>query len=173
MEFYQAIKNRRSIRNFIDKPIEEEKLWRILQAACSAPSWRNNQCWRIIVVRDEAKRRMIKDILDHPLPDGYCYAPIILVVCAEPSDSCTKEGKEYYLADCAIAMEHMLLAATEEGLGSCFVNSFTEHAMHNILGIPKDVRVVAISPLGYAAEQPGEQVRRPLSQTVYYDTWIR
>lgn len=171
MEFYDVMKSRRSIRAFRDTPVEEEKLQRILEAGRLAPSWCNRQCWRFIVVRDQQQRNLLGEVLGNPSAKCYEDAPVVIAVCAEPSDSGTMEGKEYYLVDCAIALEHMVLAAAGEGLGSCWVGAFRESAVHNVLGIPREVKVVGILPLGYPDETPNPTPRKPLEEIVYWDGW--
>ncbi len=173
MELYEAMKTRRSVRAYLDKPVEEAALLRILEAGRNAPSWCNRQCWRIVVVQDPGIREMLGEVLNNPSKDCFVNAPCALVVCADPSDSGIMGGKEYYLVDCAIAMEHMLLAATAEGLSTCWVGAFQEYPVRNILHLPKEIKVVGITPLGYAAEEPEATPRKPLQEIVYYDGWLK
>ncbi|MDR1619453.1 MAG: nitroreductase family protein [Clostridiales bacterium] len=170
MDIYSLIQKRRSVRKYKDTLVDEEKLQRVLRAGCAAPSWGNRQCWRFVVIRDAAARKRLGvAIADAPF---VMEAPIQIVVLAEESDSGIKEGKEYYLADCAIAVSYMMLAAANEGLASCCVTAFSENAVRNALMVPQDKKVAAILPLGYADETPAPTPRRRQSETVFYDTWV-
>lgn len=171
MEFYDVINARRSIRRYKDTPVEREKIDRILDAARRAPSWNNRQCWRFILVSDPTLRAMLGQQLRNPSAQCYEAAPYVLVLCADPTDSGVAGGKEYYLADCGAAMEHVQLAAVAEGLGSCFVGSFSEYTVRTILHIPEDVRVIALSPLGYPDEAPEAKPRASLKSLVHENGW--
>lgn len=173
MELYETIQARRSVRAYQNKPVEEAALNRILEAGRLAPSWCNRQCWRFIVVQDPAMRALLGEVVDNPSKACYTDAPYTIVVCADSSDSGVMGGKEYYLADCAIAMEHMVLAATAEGLSTCWVGAFQEYPVRNVLRIPSQIKVVGITPLGYAAEEPEPTPRKPLDEIVYYDGWLQ
>lgn len=171
MEFYEAVKNRRSVRKYTSRPVEKEKLDRILEAGRLAPSWCNRQCWRYIVVSDETLRRNLGQLLENPTAECYEAAPYVLVLCADPSDSGTQAGKEYYLVDCGISMEHVVLAATAEGLSTCWVGYFAENPVRKLLHIPEDTRVVAITPLGYGAEAPEARPRKEAREVIFEDGW--
>lgn len=171
MDFYDAVHARRSIRRYNDTPVEREKIDRILDAARKAPSWNNRQCWRFVLVSDPELRAMLGAQIDNPSTECYEKAPYALALCADPTDSGVIGGKEYYLADCGAAMENVLLAAAAEGLGTCFVGSFSEYAVRAILHIPTEVRVVALSPIGYSDEVPEESKRESLTNIVYENGW--
>ena len=171
MEFYEVLKSRRSIRAYKDTPVEQAALTRILEAGRMAPSWCNRQCWRFIVIQDPVVRKMLGEAISNPSKECYEQAPYVIVVCADPSDSGFMGGKEYYMVDCAIAMEHIVLAAANEGLGTCWVGAFAEYSVRNVLGIPKEVKVVGITPLGYADEEAEQTPRRPIEDMVFHDTW--
>jgi nitroreductase len=144
----EAVLSRRSIRTFDGRPVEREKLNECLEAARWAPSWANKQCWRFVMVTggDEVNRLGI-------VPSGIKNPPALLVACADPKMSGNREGKQYYLVDVAIAVEHYVLAAWEQGLGTCWVGWFTEEKVKKALGIPDNIRVVAMIPTGYPAEK--------------------
>ncbi len=171
MDFYDAAHARRSIRRYKDTPVEREKIDRILDAAHKAPSWNNRQCWRFVLVSDKELRFMLGEQVDNPSAECYEKAPYTIVLCADPTDSGVIGGKEYYLADCGAAMENVLLAAAAEGLGACFVGNFSEYAVRAILHIPADVRVVALSPIGYPDEAPEERERVSIETIVYENGW--
>lgn len=173
MEFYETVAARRSIRKYQDVPVPRETVDRILEAARLAPSWCNRQCHRYIVVSDPEKRRMLGELIDNPSKDCYEKAPYALVLCADPTDSGFNGGKDYYLVDCGISMEHAVLAATAEGLGTCWVGYFPENPVRNLLGIPRDVRVVAITPLGVPAEAPAPRPRLAHENMAFSNGWLR
>ncbi len=171
MELYDCIATRRSIRKYSDEPVPREVIDRVLEAGRLAPSWKNRQCWRFILVSDPDIKRQIGMVVDNPSQEVYQNAPYVLVLCADPTDSGTMAGKDYYLVDCGICMEHVVLSATAEGLGSCWVGYFPENPLRALLGIPRDTRIVALTPLGYAAEAPEARERQELSKMVHEDGW--
>jgi nitroreductase len=170
MEFYEVVSRRRSIRAYKPDPVEEDKLFRILEAARLAPSAANRQPWHFIVVRDPQKREQLRKAYDR---DWFVKAPVIIVACADPTKAWRRrDGEEYWKVDVAIAMEHLVLAAANEGLGTCWIGAFDEKAVKEVLGIPEHIRVVAMTPLGYPAEEKGPVTdRKPLEEIVHYDGW--
>lgn len=173
MEFYETVAARRSIRKYKQDAVPRETLTRILEAARLAPSWCNRQCHRYIVVSDSATRKMLGELVENPSAECYEKAPYALVLCAEPSDSGFSSGKEYYLVDCGVSMEHLVLAATAEGLGTCWVGNFRENPVRNLLGIPHEVKVVGITPLGVPDEAPEARPRTELDRIVFENAWRR
>ena len=163
-------------------PIPEEKLRYVLEAARIAPSWGNRQCWKYIIVTDEALRKKIIERVSPPPPpsdgrpvrprDWAAQAPIIIVGCADPSKSGDKDGKPYYLLDMGISMEHMMLAAAEQGLGTCWIGGgFDEMVVKEALGIPKEIRVVALTPLGYPDEVTEPRPRKTVEEMTSRNHW--
>ncbi|MCD1295624.1 nitroreductase [Methanocella sp. CWC-04] len=151
MEFYEVIRDRKSVRRYLPDKVPEEALLRVLEAARLAPSWCNKQCWSYIVVDDPG---LISSIVAGGAKAFN--APMYIVLCADPSLSGSIGGKEYYLVDAAISMEHLVLAATAEGLGTCWLGAmFNEESVKKALSIPDGLRVVAITPLGYEAKGIG------------------
>ncbi|MCE5235582.1 MAG: nitroreductase family protein [Clostridiaceae bacterium] len=173
MEFYDVVNARRSIRRYKAAPVERERIDRILDAAHKAPSWNNRQCWRFVLVSDPDLKAMLGRQIGNPSAECYENAPYALALCADPTDSGVAGGKEYYLADCGAAMEHVQLAAAAEGLGTCFVGSFSEYTVRTLLNIPKDVRVVALSPIGWPDEAPEARPRASLGSLVFENGWRR
>ncbi len=184
METLEAIKTRRSIRKFSDQPVEPEKLQAVLEAVQQAPSWSNRQCWSLVVVQDQAIRTRISELSfvesffatygykSNPAQKGLAQAPIVLVACADPQQSGDLRGEQYYMADLGIASQNLMLAAHDLGLGSVFVGVFDEEQLKELLGIPTQIRIVGLFPLGYpAAEAKGGPPRKPLSEFVHYGTW--
>jgi nitroreductase len=166
MGFLDLCRERRSIRRYKPDPIPSEKLEYVLEAGRLAPSWKNNQCWRFVVVTDEEKRKAISG------KEWHAEAPVIIVGCAHPELSGSKFDQQYYMLDMGIAMEHMILAAAEQGLGTCWIGGqFDEPTVKQALGIPDGVRVVALTPLGYPAETPGLKDRKPMDEIVSHEKW--
>ncbi len=182
MEFFEVIRKRKSVRKYAPKPVEPEKLEQILRAAQLAPSWRNGQCWKFIVVTDSAKKQALIrcTTLFNQTWMGSEYA--IIVACGDPKHSGSRNQQPYYMVDVAIAMEHLVLAATDLGLGTCWIGGFEEPKVKELLGIPSEIRVVAMTPLGYPAESHGivdkitksfvgSSNRKPLSSIYSMNQW--
>jgi len=174
MTVFEVIKNRRSIRSYQPREVEGEKLSRVLEAARLAPSAANRQPWRFIVVNDPEARERLRRGYDK---DWFVSAPVIVVACALPNEAWARRRglmgrEEYWKVDVSIALQNLVLAAWEEGLGTCWVGAFDEEGVKGALEIPQDVRVVAMTPLGYPAEQKGPVTdRKPLGDVVRYDHW--
>ncbi len=180
MEFAEIIKARISIRGYSDKPVEDEKITYVLDCARRAPSWENTQCWRFIVITNkDTITALTKTNLFNPWLKT---APVVIVACADPTDSGTHNSIDYYTVDVAIAMEHLILAATDAGLGTCWVNGFDEEKIKKLLEIPKRIRVIALTPLGYPADKKdlissafrmitkGDR-RKTLDELVHHEKW--
>ena len=169
MDVLSAIQGRRSIRKYKDKPVEEEKLQKILEAARLSPSARNQQNWKFIVVRNpETREKLTNEAIGQPFVGE---APIILVCCGTDPESIMKCGQPRYTVDLSIATAYMILEAYELGLGTCWLGSFDENKVKEILDIPEKVRVVSITPLGYPAESPVQKPRKELDEIVSYDRY--
>ncbi|QQY78813.1 nitroreductase [Keratinibaculum paraultunense] len=166
MDVLSAIKDRRSIRKYSDKPVEEEKLLKVLEAARLAPSARNEQNWKFIVVKDPETKEKLTEAIGQSFVGE---APIILVSCGTETKSVMRGGQPRYTVDLSIATAYMILEAYEQGLGTCWLGSYDEDKVKKVLGIPEDVRVVAITPLGYPAESPAPRPRKELDEIVCYD----
>jgi nitroreductase len=181
MEFDEVISTRKSVRKFSEAPVEQEKLEQILESARLAPSWANKQGWRFVVVQDPEKLKKVSKAAG-VINVWLKKAPVIVLACGDKKSSGLREGIHYIYVDVSIAMEHLVLAAANQGLGTCWVGAFDEQKMKDILGIPEDVRVIALTPVGYPAEKEGmrEKVskkvmgskkRKPLEEIVFYDSW--
>jgi nitroreductase len=167
---FEVVQNRRSIRKYEAKAVEEEKLLKVLEAGRLSPSAANKQPWHFVVVKDAGVRERLRAGYDR---DWFVSAPIVLVVCADPSIAWKRwDGEEFWKVDCAIALQTMVLCAWEEGLGTCWICAFDERALKDALGIPPGIRVVAITPLGYPAERKGAVTeRKGLNEFVHHDRW--
>ena len=169
----EVVTSRRSIRKYSADPVEEETIKKVLEDARLAPSWKNLQCWKFILVKDEEKRQKLAQALPSPNPaqKGITQAPFTVVLCADPQASGDHEGKEYYLVDAGIVMQQLVLAATAYGLGTCWVALFEEEAIKETLNVPPDYRVVALTPLGHPAESKKPRPRKELPEIVYLNSW--
>ncbi|MBZ4665305.1 nitroreductase family protein [Mahella sp.] len=172
MDFYDVISNRRAVRRYKEGIINDEALKRIMEATRRAPSWANRQCWRFILIKDRETMMKLGQIRSYR-PDISCYekAGAIAVLCADPSASGEMNGKQYYMLDAGIAMEHLILAATAQGLGTCWIGAIDEQPIKQLLHIPHQYRVIAFTPIGYADEQPPLRSRLPLDEVFHINKW--
>lgn len=169
MDVLTAIKGRRSIRAYSPREIEDEKLKRVLEAGRLAPSAVNRQEWKFIVVKDPAIREQLVEAAGGQKFLGE--APLALVACGTEPTKVMKCGQHAYNIDVSIALSFMILEAWEQGLGSCWLGHFDEDKVKKILDIPPEVRVVAMTPLGYPAETPAPRPRKSLDEIVSYDKY--
>ena len=169
MDFTDVINKRRSHRKFKEDIIEDEILKRIIEAGRLAPTWSNKQGVRYIIVKNKS---LIKEIADGITQKWTEDVPMLIVVCIAPNGSGKNmNNMEYYTVDAAICMEHIILAATNEGLGTCWIGWFDEQKIKDTLSIPEKVRVVALTPLGYSRYTPREQNRKPIEQICFSEKW--
>ena len=178
MDFLEVIEKRRSIRKYKSDPIPEEKLNKVLEAARIAPSWSNLQCWRYVVVKEDGTKKALAGVLPsgNPVKSAFNQAPIIIVGCADPERSgyigSQRIGdKQWHILDFGISMQQLVLAATNEGLGTCWVCWFSEKKVKDILDVPDNIDVVALTPLGYPNEEPKAKHRKSLQEIVYYEQY--
>lgn len=170
MKVLQAIQERFSVRSYLDKPVEEDKLERVLEAGRLAPSGNNRQPWVFIVVKDEIIRRQLAEAAHNQSFVGK--APVVIAACGTDPQRMMSCDVPDYAVNVAIAIDHMTLQAVAEGLGTCWIGAFDQQKVKNILRIPRGVKVVELLPLGYpAAEPPTAKSRRPLGEIVMYDKW--
>lgn len=184
MDLFEAIKTRRSVRKFSEKPVEEEKLATVLEAVRMAPSWANGQCWRMVVVKDKTVQQQMSEVSyvesffapkgykSNPSKKALAEAPLVIVLCADPSRSGVLWEQNYYLVDCGIASQNLMLAARAQGLGTVFVGIYDEEKVKQLLNIPASIRVVGLFPLGYPLEEKKDgPPRKPLSEICYSEKW--
>ncbi len=169
MDVHEAITSRRSIRKYKPTPIPEEKLLKVLKATRLAPSFENSQPWKFIIVRNEDLKRQLGQACSNS--KFILEAPIIIVACAFPDDAFGLMGgyMNSFPVDVAVAVDHLTLAAVNEGLGTCWIGNFKEEKVQKALSIPEDVRVVAITPLGFPDEEPESSGRKPLEEIICYN----
>lgn len=170
MDVLKAIERRRSVRNYLDKEVEKNKLSLILEAARQAPSASNRQEWRFVIIRDKAvKAKLCQAAKNQAFVNE---APVVIACCAQTDNHVMTCGQACYVIDLAIAIDHMTLAAVELGLGSCWIGAFHEEEVKKILDIPKDIRVVEMLALGYPAKEPsGPKNRLDLEEIVFFNKW--
>jgi nitroreductase len=169
MEFRDVIRVRRSIRGYRPDPVPEETLYRILEAGRLAPTAANRQPFQLIIITEAATRQRFKEAYDR---DWFYSAPAILVGCVEPAKAWQRaDGFNAAEVDLSIVMDHVILAAADEGLGSCWICNFDESKVKDILGIPPEVRVIAMTPLGFPAAEPRPFQRKPLAELIRRECW--
>jgi nitroreductase len=169
MEVLPEIVERYSCRAYADRPVDEDKLVRVLEAARIAPSASNKQEWRFVVVRDPAMREKLREAANNQ--PFVAQAPVVLVCCGVDPERRMRCGQPAAAIDVSIAMEHIALQAVREGLGTCWIGSFYPDKVRPLLGIPEDVDIVELMTLGYPADQPRPKSRLSLDDIVCYDTW--
>jgi len=173
MELHEAIQERRSIRRFIDKTIPEEILTRILNAGRLAPSAVNLQPWRFVVIREPVTKIELVECTRGGKHTHLGMGDVIIVACGNEKECYQRQGNymKTFAIDVTIALAHMMLAATAEGLGTCWIGAFDEEKVKNLLNIPDPWRVVAMTPLGYPDESPPDRGRKSLNEIVCYEKW--
>ena len=170
MDVYEAISKRKSVRSFREREIPEEVISRLLGAARLAPSASNRQEWRFVAIRDPAVRRRLSRAA---MGQKHVHqAALVLACCAETDGHVMTCGQACYPIDVAIAIDHLTLCATAEGLGTCWIGAFRENEVKEILGIPSEIRVVALLAIGYPKDPSRvEKNRLPLGAIVKYGHW--
>jgi nitroreductase len=169
MDVYEAMRKRCSVRSFRDKPIEEDKLLRVLEAGRISPSARNDQARKFVVVRDAKLRAALAASAEQPFIGQ---APVVIAVVATEPNRKMHCGVESGPVDCAIAMDHMTLAAMAEGLGTCWIGHFDQDACRKVLGVPESAMIIDLLPMGYpapGADAPKTRPRKPMDQVVCHD----
>ena len=175
MDVFKAIKTRRSIRAFTDQPVSDEEVEKLIEAARWAPSAGNIQPWEFIIVRDpQVKHGLCEAALNQTFIEE---APVVIVVCANPMQSSKGYGSRgtnlYCIQDTAAATQNILLAAHAMGLAACWIGAFNEEEAKKVLGVPDELRPIAIVPVGHPAEKPRARPRRHLNEITHRETFSR
>jgi nitroreductase len=169
MDVAKAIRDRRSVRSYENKDIPQEVLQKVIEAARLAPSANNRQPWKFVVVRDEAKRKALAKAAKEQ--QFVAEAPVVIAAVAlEPTRVMTC-GVPTYAVDLAIAVDHMTLAAVDQGLGSCWIGAFYQEDVKKLLEIPDECKVSTLLTLGYPRDQARFKNRKPLDEIVCYEGW--
>jgi nitroreductase len=176
--FHELVRNRRSVRRYLEKPVRREDILACLEAARLAPSAENVQPWRFLVIDDpEIKSRFAAEAFS----GIYSYtrfaggAPVVIVILARPDIIANRIGKQiqnvsFYLIDIGIAGEHLALQAEELGLGTCWIGWFSARKARKFLRIPRKYKIVCLMTLGYYEKNPPrEKKRKPLDEIVWFN----
>ena len=171
MEFYDVVKNRRSYRVYKPDMPEKDKIERILDAARLAPTWANMQGVHYIVVQEPENVRALWEAIGQNTK--FIEAPMFIVgLISETGSGTNSNGEKYYGVDFGICFEHLILAATAEGLATCWIGWFHEDEIKKVLNIPQKYKVISITPLGFPVKQKGEVTdRKSLKEIVHYETF--
>lgn len=170
MEYSELIARRYSVRAYRPEPVEEEKLRRVLEAARLAPTASNRQPFQIIVVHTRGREAELSRIYHQP---WFIQAPLILCAVGLPGESWVRSAdhRRYLDVDVAIVMDHLILEAANQGLGTCWIAAFNAKAAREVLRLPDEVEPLIFTPLGYPADTPGPKERKPLEALVRYEHW--
>ncbi|RLG97765.1 nitroreductase [Candidatus Bathyarchaeota archaeon] len=171
MDLFEVIEKRRSIRSYKPNPIPNEHLKKILEAARLAPSGKNRQPWRFVVVRDaERKERLAEAAMNQMF---IAEADVVVVALSDPTVYSSIGGKRRipYLQDPMIAIEHMVLAATSLGYGTCWIGAFNEGEVKRIINAPEKLAVIALLPIGVPNESPSPRLRKPFEEIFFSEVY--
>jgi len=173
LEIPEAILKRKSIRSFAPKGLTDEDIEILIQSAIRAPNAGNMQPWAFVAVRDrDVKQALVEAAHGQSF---IAAAPLVIVVCADPARTAPRYGDRgtnlYCLQDTAAAVENIILTATHNGLGTCWIGAFDEGMAAAALGIPREIRPVAMIPIGYPEHDPSSRSRRPVSEVLHREKW--
>jgi len=179
MDLMEAIKGRRSIRKYKPELVPEEELQKVMEAVRWAPSWANTQCWEVIVVKDPKVKSELATALPktNPALSSMTEAPLIIVLCGKKGVSGFKKGEaatvkgDWLMFDTGIAMQTLCLTAHSLGLGTVVVGMFDHKKAEEILGVPQNAEVVAMTPLGYPAAEGSAPKRKEHSEFIFYEKY--
>ena len=170
MEYSELIAARYSVRAYRPDPVEDEKLHTILEAARLAPTAANRQPFQLVVMHTAGREEEIGKIYRRP---WFVQAPLVIAVCAISSQAWVRESDRFNarLIDAAIVADHLILAAANLGLGTCWVAAFNVETARSVLQLPEEAEPVIFTPLGYPDDQPGPKTRKSLNELVRYEHW--
>jgi nitroreductase len=167
------IKARKSERSYLDKDVEAEKLDYIIEAFRLAPSAANKQPWKLIIIKDKKIIEEISGICFFNNPQWLNQAPVLIACCTYPEESYKKIGGyiNSHQIDLGIAFEHLVLAAAEQGLGTCWIGAFDESGIKKILEIPEDVNILAFTPVGYPDRKSPGRGRKSVEEITCFEKY--
>lgn len=171
MEFADVIAGRYSVRDYRRTEVPEDVLDRVLRAFVLAPTAANRQALGLVVVRTAGREEDLRRIYR---ADWFASQPPLIVAACAVTDECwvrRSDGKSYADVDVAIAMDHLILAATNEGLGTCWIGAFDPQAAREVLALPDKVEPIALTPLGYPADSAPAKRRKPPEQLIHRERW--
>ncbi len=169
MQFSKLIKARYSCRAYRPDPVDEGSVAAVVEAARLAPTAANRQPFQLIIIRTQGRETELRRIYDR---EWFVKAPVVICACGLPGEAWVrKDGSNYFQVDVAIAMDHLILAAADLGLGTCWIAAFNVAAAREVLGLPAEIEPVVFTPLGYPADEPKPKERKPAVELVRYDRW--
>lgn len=169
MELRQVMQGRYSVRAYQSTPVEADKLEQVLQAAAWAPTACNRQPFQLIVITTRGRETELRRIYHR---EWFVQPPLVIGMVAIPEQAWSRrDGVNYATVDAAIAMDHLILAAADLGLGTCWIAAFDPTAAREVLQLPAEVEPIAFTPLGYPADTPGVKKRKPVADLVRKETW--
>ncbi len=169
MDVFEAIAARYSVRGYKPDPVDDSLLTKVLEAARQAPTAANRQPFRVVVLHTKGREDELARIYSRR---WFTSAPLVLGFVAVPGEAWRRmDDKPYDEVDATIAMDHLVLAATALGLGTCWVAAFDPVAAREVLGLPDDVEPIAFTPLGHPEKDRARTGRRPLEELVRYERW--
>jgi len=170
MDYFDLIKRRYSVRAYKSDPVNEAQLAKVLEAARLAPTAANRQPFQLVVAHVKGREEELARIYHRK---WFIQAPLVICACGVPAQGWVRgaDGFNCTVMDVAIAMDHLILAAADLGLGTCWIAAFDVVAACAAFGLPRGVEPIALTPLGYPADQPGPKERKPLAELVRYERW--
>ena len=169
MSFSDLVKKRYSVRAYTPDPVPDEVVQQILQDACLAPTAANRQPFQLIVIHTAGREQELKRIYGR---DWFVQPPLVICACGIPAATWVRrDGKNYNDVDVTIVMDHLILSAASQGLGTCWIGAFDPDAAREVLGLPDGVEPIAFTPLGCPADQPRSKARKAMSDLVRYERW--
>ena len=169
MDFFETIAARYSVRGYKPDPVPDELLEKVLEAARRAPTAANRQPFRLVVVRTEGREDELRRVYGSR---WFTQAPLVIAVVAMPGEAWRRmDDKPYDEVDATIAMDHLILAATALGLGTCWIAAFDPAVAREVLGLPDEVEPIAFKPLGWPDKARADTDRRPLDELVRHECW--
>lgn len=164
MSFLELAEKRYSVRSYLDKEVEKEKLLQILEAGRLAPSAVNFQPVHFYVIEKEEDKKKLHEVYPR---DWFIQAPVIIVACENHTQAWKRrDGKDHADIDAAIAVDHMVMAATDLGLGTCWICAFDAKRCHEILALPEDMEAAVLLPIGYTGSESPAKKRKSLEEMV-------
>jgi len=178
-DLMDIIKSRRSIRRYQDKPVPDELVNKLLEAARWAPSWANTQCWHFVVVKEDGIKKKIQKTISSRNPSSLAIinAPVLLVVCGQLkragfyNDKFPTKFGDWFMYDLGLATQNICLAAHDSGLGTVIVGLFDHDKVGEIVNLPAAHEVLALIPLGYPDHEPSPPKRREVQEFTHYDSF--
>jgi len=166
MGFQELIRKRHSVRAYKSESIPQDVLEKVIEAGRLAPTAANRQGFKIFVIKTDDFKDELKKIYPQ---EWFFNAPYVIGICSIPKETWVRrDGKNYADVDAAIVMDHIILAATDSGLGTCWIGAFNVEAARDFLEIPADMEPIAFTPIGYPADKLRAKIRKPIDKIVHY-----